>query len=201
MDYKLTYFPAKGRGEVIRILLSLAGEEFEDERISGEDWAKFKPQTPLKAMPVLSMKGRPLVCQTNAICRYLARKYGFYGCNPWEELLVDEVVEAVQDLVSEKVKAFFEKDENKKAELAKSFLENTLPKFLDYFRLRSKDAKNGYIVGSKITLADVMVFSFVDMQFSTGQTFFEEYPEIMKHYELIKSNPKIAAWLETRPAD
>lgn len=42
-EMKLSYFNVRGRGEGARILLKLAGKEFVDNRIGGEDWQKFKP--------------------------------------------------------------------------------------------------------------------------------------------------------------
>lgn len=41
--YKVTYFDAKGRGEIIRLVLSAAGKEFVDERIKTEQWPALKP--------------------------------------------------------------------------------------------------------------------------------------------------------------
>lgn len=42
-QYKLTYFQLRGKGEAIRMTLSVAGVEFEDVRISIDDWvSKFK---------------------------------------------------------------------------------------------------------------------------------------------------------------
>lgn len=42
--YKLTYFDIKALGEPIRMLFSYANVEFEDERISFENWPKLKPR-------------------------------------------------------------------------------------------------------------------------------------------------------------
>lgn len=41
--YKLIYFDAKWRGEVIRLAFTAAGQEFEDRRIAGEEWPSIKP--------------------------------------------------------------------------------------------------------------------------------------------------------------
>ena len=40
--YKLTYFNARARAEVSRILFALAGVEYEDERIEVADWPARK---------------------------------------------------------------------------------------------------------------------------------------------------------------
>ena len=42
-NYKLTYFNVKGRAEVIRLIFAVAGVEYEDIRLSREEWAAMKP--------------------------------------------------------------------------------------------------------------------------------------------------------------
>ena len=41
-SYKLTYFPARGRGEFIRLAFIIAGVEFEDCRVELEQWRVLK---------------------------------------------------------------------------------------------------------------------------------------------------------------
>lgn len=40
---KLTYFPFQALGEAVRLLLTYAGEDFEDIKCSIEDGPKLKP--------------------------------------------------------------------------------------------------------------------------------------------------------------
>ena len=42
VKYTLVYFDGRGRAEVSRILFELAGVEYEDKRVKGEDWGKLK---------------------------------------------------------------------------------------------------------------------------------------------------------------
>lgn len=41
--YKLTYFAARGRAELIRLIFHTGGVKFVDERIEGKDWPALKP--------------------------------------------------------------------------------------------------------------------------------------------------------------
>ena len=41
---KLTYFNGRGRAEVARLILSIAGEVFEDDRVEFSDWEALKPR-------------------------------------------------------------------------------------------------------------------------------------------------------------
>lgn len=42
VKYKLTYFEAMGRAETARLMFKTAGIEFEDHRITFEDWPELK---------------------------------------------------------------------------------------------------------------------------------------------------------------
>jgi hypothetical protein len=53
--YSLHYFNGRGRAEAIRLILTQAGQEFEDHRHSSDEWAKLKSQMPLGQIPVLGM--------------------------------------------------------------------------------------------------------------------------------------------------
>ena len=42
VSYKLTYFDGRGAGEVSRQILAYAGQQFEDKRVSQEQWPALK---------------------------------------------------------------------------------------------------------------------------------------------------------------
>ncbi|KIH48781.1 glutathione S-transferase protein [Ancylostoma duodenale] len=74
VHYKLTYFPVRGAGECARQIFALAGQEFEDVRLTKEQFAPVKPNMPFGQLPVLEVDGKQLA-QSLAICRYLARQF------------------------------------------------------------------------------------------------------------------------------
>ena len=46
--------------ENTRFVFAQAGVPYEDIRLTGEQWAEFKPKTPYGAMPVLEVDGKVL---------------------------------------------------------------------------------------------------------------------------------------------
>ena len=42
-SFRVTYFQGRGRGEVMRLMLELAGRIYEDRRLDVERWEKMKP--------------------------------------------------------------------------------------------------------------------------------------------------------------
>ena len=68
-DIKLTYFPAKGRAEISRVILSYSGVKFTDERLTPEQFGAIKSSLPWGQIPVLNYKGQ-LMCQSLSIARW-----------------------------------------------------------------------------------------------------------------------------------
>ncbi|XP_045176483.2 glutathione S-transferase 1-like [Mercenaria mercenaria] len=189
--YKVSYFQGKGTGEIIRLVLVAAGEKFEDERLSRDDWLKVKQDSPTKQMPLLTVSGK-VYGQSGACARYLAKKLGLFGKSPEQELLVDEAYECVMDVQREFLKIYFEKDDAKKAEIVKKVQEENLTRLNDYLKLRAEKSK--YIVGDSMTLADLQLYNLVDQCSGMVPGEFSSFAEIQKHADVVKSDSKIAEW-------
>ena len=106
---KLTYFNLRGRAEVSRLMLAHKGVEYEDNRITGDQWKALKPKTPFGGLPLLEYNGLEL-SQSMTIGRFLAREMNLAGKTRTEEAQVDMVVDCIIDLIGARVKAVFERD-------------------------------------------------------------------------------------------
>ena len=79
-----------------RLALVLAGLEFEDERISFDQWKDFKPQTPFGQLPVLQIDDGPLRTQAHAMLRWIgSQNKSLY---PDNDYAVDEAMGVVEDM-------------------------------------------------------------------------------------------------------
>merc|ERR1712130_659696 len=90
-DLRLTYFPARGRAEISRLILAHAGVKFDDIRLTGEDFAKVKPLLPYGSMPILEYKGE-VICESMAIAKFLAELTNLGGTTTLNKAKADEIV-------------------------------------------------------------------------------------------------------------
>ena len=83
-SFKLTYFDIDGgRGEPIRIALHAARIDFEDHRISFQEFMQTRGDMPFRCAPVLEIDGVP-VTQSNAMLRNVGRMADLYP-EPWRK--------------------------------------------------------------------------------------------------------------------
>ncbi|XP_052086426.1 glutathione S-transferase 1-like [Mytilus californianus] len=203
--YKLSYFEERGRGEVLRLMFAGAGQEFEDDRLKGDSWAAFKPKTPYGQMPVLTVDNKTMINQTGAIARFIAREFGMYGTNNMENTKCDVIFETINDMFTEMIKVFFEKDEAKMAENNKKLNTEVLPKFFAFMAKLLKENGGKCLVGSKLSVADVAFFDILDKITegkSMGAGLYKDFADIKTFYENVQKLPKIKSYLEKRqPSD
>ncbi|KAL5014352.1 hypothetical protein ScPMuIL_008622 [Solemya velum] len=199
--YKLYYFPGKGRAELSRLLFAAACIQYEDNRISGDEWAKVKPTTVTGKMPFLDVDGAQLP-EGDAIARYIAREHGLAGKTSWEVAQADVILGVCNDLRKEMVQAHFEKDEKLKAEKQTKLGKETFPNYLAVFEkiLNKNSNKDGYFVGKSLTIADLAVYDLLDFPISKGFLSLENNATLKSHRQKISEIPRIAEWLKKRPA-
>ena len=85
---------------MIRLVLASQGEQFDDERITLEQWASKKASIKYGQLPVLTLENGVQMNESTSIVKYLARKAKLYGKDDWEMYLVDRAVDTVKYFVS-----------------------------------------------------------------------------------------------------
>lgn len=131
----LKYFAVRGRAEPIRLLLEELQIPYNDVQVQLKDWLQTKPTLKFKQLPVYEEKhpsgdeSKTLVIpQSQAILRYLARKYDVYGKTESERIRCDIVEELAQDFIIEIGLLIWDKKFN---ELRDSFITNKLSPHLE----------------------------------------------------------------------
>ncbi|KAH3880158.1 glutathione S-transferase 1-like [Dreissena polymorpha] len=204
-SYKLYYFEARGAAELARLIFKQAGVEFEDIRYSRDEWPHHKPEMPIGAMPVLEVGGQK-ICQSMAIARYLAKEFDLFGTNNMEELLIDELMELFAEISSKHAtKIYYEQDETKKLELVKALQTDAAPVYLNLIekRLKENNGGSGFYVGSKVSVADLLLynsmFGFRQWFGKFGVDLFDGRTLLEDHYKRVETLPNIAKWVKERP--
>ncbi|GMT13631.1 hypothetical protein PFISCL1PPCAC_4928, partial [Pristionchus fissidentatus] len=202
--YKLYYFPVRDLGEAIRQTFKLAEVDFEDVRVTKEEWwAGFMGKTPFGKLPVLEVDGKQIP-QSFAIARYVASQHGLAGKTPFEAAWVDALADQWRDFHNEFRKYWYlvigiptwEGD----AEAAKT--EHGIPardKFYPIIVKQLKESNSGFLVGDSVTWVDLLLADQVAAIKKEIPGFLDAYPEVLAHSDKIHAIPQIAKWIETRP--
>ncbi|ELU07797.1 hypothetical protein CAPTEDRAFT_152305 [Capitella teleta] len=206
LQYKVNYFDVKWLAEPIRMILSYGQLDFEDRRFTDAEWKTIKPTTPCSQAPFLDIEGGKRLAQTKAICRYLAKQTGLVPENDWDAARCDMAVDYADDFRNNHNFAmifFYTEGEAQKLGLDK-FLEDA-PKFLANFEKLLKDnGSNGFLVGDKLTWADIYVSHTLSviqetLKLTGNDLSFDALPQIKAFIAKVEAVPSIAAWIKKRP--
>lgn len=196
--FKLRYFNIKGLAEPIRFVLAYAGQDYEDIRVSQEDWPAIKPTTPFGHMPILEVDGL-VACQSIAILRYLGKRFGLTGSNDWEELLVDSVGDTFADFRQKLIAPWYETNEEAKAKKKATLESETIPFYLEKLENLAKE-NSGHLALSKFTWVDFYVASMVESLYVMIEpNFLEKYPNLKKVVDNVYALDSIKEWVAKRP--
>lgn len=158
---KITYFDMHGgRGEALRLTLALGGIDFEDDRISFQQFGERRASYPFFRVPVMEVDGKELT-QSNTLLRLLGKRAGFYPDDPWQAALCDETMDAIEDCLHALVSTFGLKDEALKTAREK-LAENPLSITLKRLNSRLESAGGEFFADKRLTVADLKSFVWVN---------------------------------------
>ena len=199
----LTYFDLDGsRGEVARLAMHLAGIAFEDKRIAGKDWPALRDSTPFQSLPVLAVDGK-VIAQSNTINRYLGKLAGLYPKDDWNAARVDEVMDAVEDMIIMIGNTFALEGEAKK-KTREALAAGSIAHFLRQFEARLEAGGGEWFVENRLTVADLKCFLFVRwlksgmLDHISADLVDRHAPLLAAHLERVENHPVIAAYYAAR---
>ena len=198
----------------VRKVLACAGEKGIELELRPTDFPSHSPEyleaSPFKRMPALR-DGDFTLADSSAIIHYLEAKFPepalipsdpeLRGKTIWFEEFADTI------LVSCGAKIFFnlivaprflgrpgDEEAARQAEL------NDLPPILDYLE-KTVPGDGGYLVGDKLTLADIAVAGpFANFRHTNTKICPERYPRTVAYVDRILARPTLARWVERETA-
>jgi glutathione S-transferase len=217
MVYQLYYWPTiQGRGEFVRLTMEEAGARYEDvARESGKGKgvkAMMRLLTsPLErrppfAPPILK-SGRLLIAQTANILCYLGSRHDLSPSSESGRIWTHQLQLTMADFVLEihdthhpvGAGLFYEQQKKEARRRAVDFLNNRAPKYLGYFETILARNRGAYLLGAKLTYADLSLFQLVaGLNFAFPRAMRKAAPKYRRVFGLharISQRPRIAAYL------
>jgi len=202
-NYKLTYFDFDGgRGEPIRIAFHAAGIDFEDKRISFQEFGEMRNDMRFHCSPELEIDGT-VITQSNSMNRYVGKLAGLYPDDDMQALYCDETMDALEDLLHYIVQTFgLEGDALREAR------EKLVDGWMSVYMRGLGDllARGGgkYFADNRLTMADLKVFvqvrSLVSGTLDHVPTDLVERlaPNLIEHHERVQNDPIVASYYASR---
>jgi len=206
--YDIFYYNTRGFCEPSRYILALAekthGITWTDHRteltqfpsVLPPDW---KARCPYGQVPLLEFNGQKLN-QSQAIARFLAKKFGLVSKDDLEAARCDEIVDSAKDLLLLFFPLYVETDETKIAEVRKNGTETAKSRYLSTFNELAGQNDGKYLVGDALTWADIVVTSNLDhLKRTFGLELLDDYPHLQSLIQNVQGTPGIKEWIERRP--
>ena len=203
MTYRVYYWPMRGRGEQIRLLLHELGQNFEDIHIRPDgEFQTLKKQGAntlyFKSVPMLQDGDFKLV-QGPVIMNYLGRKHGLMSNDLQEAAKTEAIVLGAEDMRMAYFRAFGDSEEA--IEKQTLFVKDQWkPRWLpSWNELLELNGDTGFFIGNQLTQADIAVWDALDaiVQRIEGAGF-DDYDRLVKFYESISCRPSITGYLSSR---
>ena len=141
-----------------------------------------------------------VISQSNTINRYDGKLAGLYPEDPLQAALCDEVMDAVEDVLTQIVATFAIDDDAEKRAAREALAAEPLPLYLR--RLQEMlDARGGeYFADNRLTVADLKVSVWIS-QLRSGMLDYiptdlveRVAPNLVEHDDRIHAHPGVAAW-------
>ncbi|EKX41281.1 hypothetical protein GUITHDRAFT_112743 [Guillardia theta CCMP2712] len=193
MAMKLVYFDLRGKAEVLRLMLHVAGQEF-DDCPGGVNKADWDSQLLFGQLPLLIDGDRKIV-QSGAIARYLASKLNLCGSTEDDKLLCDQLYEGAEDVFQALWPACTKYRGGSPEALEKVLAEGgNVHKYLTRFNAILEGKK--FFLGETFSYADLALYNVLTLSsaIDVNNYIAPNFPNIKKHFDAVEAHPKIDAY-------
>ncbi|XP_036358739.1 S-crystallin SL20-1-like [Octopus sinensis] len=215
-SYTLYYFNGRGRAEVLRMLFSAAGVQFQDKRIEFSEWSHYKSKAPCRCLPYLEIDSATKIPESMAISRYLAREFGFHGRTNMDIFRVDYICDCFYDIFHDYMRWFHEKHGRFRTGCCPSLSScihhhdrdndmklryiDTCRRILPFLEMTLGSFNGGkqYFMGEQIMLCDMMCYCCLEGPMRDNPSLMNGYPNLMALRQRVSSHPKISMYLKKR---
>lgn len=218
MRYELYYWPEiQGRGEFVRLVLEDAGADYVDVAREPGGMAAMKALldpdagAPASFAPPFLRAGRRIVGQTALILDFLGGRHGLAPSSESGRTRAMQLQLTITDFVAEIHDAhhplgagfYYEEQRAEAARRSRYFLEERLPKFLDWFErlIAANAAESGCTIGRRITHVDLSLFQIVEgLRYAFPRAMARRkrrIPRLLALRDRIVRRPGIAAYLSS----
>lgn len=197
------------RAEIGRIALHIGNVDFEDLRISRDEFLRSKDAgklddgtvIPFRQIPCLNVDGQS-INQTGGISRFCGKLSGLYpNENAVDAALVDQVIDMATDLSILLGPSGSEKDEDKKKSMREELANGALVRKISFLEELLEGTTNDWFVGENMTIADIAIWRLMGW-FTSGMIDYlptdllEPFPNLKKVCSNVEKHPKVIEWVK-----
>jgi len=208
---KLVYFDLAGKGECIRLACAYANVDFEDQRISPDQFQSMKASGELKfgQVPALVIDGKDTLIQSAAIMRYVGKQTGLYPKDDVSAALVDAIVDQENDMFAGLTCSRYRErfgfgclDDETVAKVRKSLNDDVLPRHLSYLERLISESGTSFIANTaEPSIADFILaprLQWLESGANDGisKTILNKFPKIKTYMNTFLSLPKIKSYYD-----
>nr|AYN44513.1 glutathione S-transferase A1 [Brachionus plicatilis] len=197
MSVTLYYFDGRGKAEIVRLAMAAANIPFTQEFVREKkqfEALRAEGKLLFGQLPMVEYEGHHLV-QSASMARFFAEKGDLLGSDEEERLKIDILFEGTRDFNS----SFMPYGFLGFKEVLDSAKATAMPRYLPIYNfLLSRNGSNGYLVGSKVSLADLGLLEVVlTIEELLGEDTLKPYPEVQNFLKTMKSNELISKYLKS----
>jgi prostaglandin-H2 D-isomerase / glutathione transferase len=197
---RLIYFDFAGsRGEECRMALHLAGIDFEDVRVKGEDWPALKAGMPFGAMPVLEIPDKPPLAHSNAILVFIGRQNGLHPADAFEAARHESLMCAVEELRHTITPTLRITDPESKRQAREALAANDLRTWGSQVERQLGDGP--FIGGATLQVADLKLYMVVRWLTAgtldhVPSTVLDHCPKLLRLFRAVGAHEGVKSWLD-----